>query len=36
MKDRIKKRFEKILKQRAEYSDHVRLSHKKIYIIPFK
>ncbi|BCE02893.1 DUF58 domain-containing protein [Marinicellulosiphila megalodicopiae] len=32
----IKKRFEKIIKKRAQYSSHVTLSHKKIYIIPSK
>jgi len=32
----IKDRFEKIVKQRAEYSKHVTLSHRKIYIVPSK
>ena len=32
----IKKRFEKIIKHRAEYSQHVTLTHRKIYIIPSK
>ncbi|MCJ8315069.1 MAG: DUF58 domain-containing protein [Saccharospirillaceae bacterium] len=32
----INDRFEKIVKKRAEYSEHVTLSHRKIYIVPSK
>ena len=32
----ISKRFEKIVRKRAEYSKHVTLSHRKIYIVPSK